>query len=190
MLKGQSIAFTPKAVVDQNHIRKTTNEKKIDFWTRCWRNLLLLNASIYAYLTLGRIWVRCRFEKFRVPSEYKKSFESMVTFYFQRMGPDCRIEGFNTTATQKKIDCLIADWPCGLCNTVFEAMGCFNGYCQGQKARPARTDENIQHESKNKETDEMQKQYSEAKCDTMVNLWQCESCKLYNTEVSVMEHLR
>ena len=53
----------------------------------------------------------------------------MVMSYFQRQKPDCKIESFYTTGTQKKIDCFKVDGFCAHCNAVFEAMGCFYHYC-------------------------------------------------------------
>ena len=44
---------------------------------------------------------------------------------FEPMRPDCRIEGFYTTGTQKKVDCFNADAFCGHCNTVFETWVVF-----------------------------------------------------------------
>ena len=69
-------------------------------------------------------------------------------------------------------------------------MGCSYCYCQGQKAQPALTEENIQNGEKNKETDEIKKLFFEATCDTVVKIWECECWKLYNTDVLVEEHLR
>ena len=61
--------------------------------------------------------------------------------YFRRQRPDCKIESFYTTGTQKKIDCFKADGFFAHCNTVFEAMGCFYHYCPCQEARPSVTED-------------------------------------------------
>ena len=79
--------------------------------------------------------------------------------HFQRQRPDCKIESFYTTGTQKKIDCFKVDGFCAHCNTVFEAMGCFYHYCSCQEARPALTEEDIERGNKKREIDQMRKQY-------------------------------
>ena len=38
--------------------------------------------------------------------------------------------------------------------------------------------------------DRMPKQYIEEKGYTVAEIWDCESCKLYKTDVSVKKHLR
>ena len=85
-------------------------------------------------------------------------FEKMVIPYYQRMRPDCRIESFYTTETQKKIGCFNANGFCGHCNRVFEAMGCCCFYCLCQEAGPALSEEDIQHGTNEREMDEMLKQ--------------------------------
>ena len=84
------------------------------------------------------------------------------------MRPDCRIESFYTTGTQKKIDCFNVDGFCGHCNTVLEAMGCFYHYCPCQEARAVLTEQVIQRGTKKREMDEMRKQYIEEKGDSVV----------------------
>ena len=64
--------------------------------------------------------------------------------YLQRQRPDCIIECFHTTETQKKTDCFRADGFCAHCNTVFEAMGCFYHYCPCQEAHPSLTEDDIE----------------------------------------------
>ena len=62
-----------------------------------------------------------------------RNFENMLMSYFQRKRPDCKIESFYITGTQKKNDRFKADGFCAHCNTVFEAMGCFYLYCPCQE---------------------------------------------------------
>ena len=76
----------------------------------------------------------------------------MVMSYFWRRRPDCKIESFYTTGTQKKIDCFKADSFCAHCNTVFKAIGCFYHYCPCQEARPSLTEEDIERGKKEKWT--------------------------------------
>ena len=90
-------------------------------------------------------------------------FENMAMSYFQRFKSDWRIKWYCTTRTQEKIDWSNAERFCGHCNTVFEEMGCFYHYSPCQEARPAPTEEDIQHGTKKTEIDEMPKQYIEEK---------------------------
>ena len=104
--------------------------------------------------------------------------------YVQRMRPDCRIECFYTTRTQKKIDCFNADGTCGHCNTVFEALGCFYHDCPCREAEPALIEENFQRGPKKRELDEMRRHYIGEKRYTVVRKWESEWQKLYKTDVS------
>ena len=114
----------------------------------------------------------------------------MVMSYFQRQRPDCKIESFYTTGTQKKIDCFKVDVFCAHCKTVFEAMRCFYHYCSCQEARPALTEEDIKRGNKKREMDQMRKQYIEEKGYNVVEMWECEWWNLYKTTTCVKEHLR
>ena len=69
-------------------------------------------------------------------------------------------------------------------------MACFRHYCPCQEARPALSEEDIQRGRKNRELDEMRRQYNEEKGYTVVKMWKCEWLKLNKTDVSVKEHLR
>ena len=119
------------------------------------------------------------------PDRTNKSgcFENMDMSYFERMTPDCRIESFCTTGTQKKIDCFNADGFCGHCNTLFEAMGCFYQHCSCQEARTTLTEEYIERATKKRSLDEMRRQYIEEKTYTVVEQWECQKWKLYNSDV-------
>ena len=117
-------------------------------------------------------------------------FENMVMSYVQRQRPDCKIEGFYTTGTQKKIDCFKVDGFCAQCETVFEAMGCFYHYCPCQEARLSLTEEDIERGNKRREMDQMRKQYIKEKGYNIVEMWECEWWNLYKTTTCVQEHLR
>ena len=96
-----------------------------------------------------------------IPRQNKtRSFENMVTSYFQRTRPECIIESFFTTGRQKKIDCFNVDGFCSHCNTVFEAMGCFYHFCPCQELRPSLTEEDIQRGSKKRELDALRRLYT------------------------------
>ena len=61
------------------------------------------------------------------------------------------------------MDCFKVDGFCAPCNTVFEATGCFYHYCPCQEARPALIEEDIERGNKNREMDQLRKQYIKKK---------------------------
>ena len=109
--------------------------------------------------------------------------------YFQRQRPDCKIESFYTTGTQKKIDCFKVNGFYAHCKTVFEAMGCFHHYRPCQEARPSLTEEDIERGNKKREMDQMRKQYIEEKGYNVVEMWECEWWNLYKTTKCLKELL-
>ena len=190
MVGGPSIVFTRKGVVDETHIHKPTNICK---------SIVGIGASqLYCYSMCQplptRQYSRNEFDadlqRVKPGQNKSRSFEILVLSYFQRIRQNCRIENFYTTGFQKKIDCFNTVGFCAHCNTVFEAMGCFYQYCPCQEARPALTEKDIQRGTKKRELDEMWRQCIQEKGYTVVKMWECEWSKLYNTGVSVKEHLR
>ena len=124
MFGGPSMVFTREAVVDENFIR---NSGKI-----C-KSTVGIDASQFFpnYLCQPMptgLYTRWEYDtesnRFKPQQNKSKNFENMVMSFSQRQRPDCKIESFYTTGTQKKIDCFMADGFCAHCNTVFEAMGC------------------------------------------------------------------
>ena len=129
MVSGPSIVFTRKALVDETFIRNSKNDCK---------SIVGIDASqLYPYSMcqpmptgLYKRWEYDAESNRRKPQQNKsRKFENMVMSYFQRQRPDCKIESFHTTETQKKIDCFKVDGFCAHCKTVFEAMGCVYHYC-------------------------------------------------------------
>ena len=98
-------------------------------------------------------------KRFKTQQNKSRNFENMVMSYFQRQRPDCKIEIFYTTRTQKKIDCFKIDGFCAHCKTLFEAMCSFYHYCPCQETRPSLTEEDIERHNKKREMDQMRKQY-------------------------------
>ena len=96
----------------------------------------------------------------------------------------------STYMNSEKIDCFKVDGFCALCNTVFEAMGCFYLYCSCQEAQPSLTEEDIERGNKKREMDQMRKQYIKEKKYHVVEMWECEWWNLYKTTTCVNEHLR
>ena len=114
----------------------------------------------------------------------------MVMSHFQRQKPDSRIESFDITGTQKKVDCSKVDGFCAHSNTAFEALGCFDRYCPCQGAPFYLTVEDIERGNKNGETDQMRKHYIKEKDYIVLEMWECELWNLYKTTTCVKEHLR
>ena len=125
MVGGPSIVFTRKAVVDETFIRNSGKN--------CISIVGIDASQLYRYSMFqpmpAGLYTRCEYdtESNRSKAQQNKSrnFENMVTSYFQRQRPDCKIKRFYTTGTQKKIDCFKVDGFWTHCNTVFEAMGYF-----------------------------------------------------------------
>ena len=110
--------------------------------------------------------------------------------YFQRTRPECKIESFFTTGSQKKIDCFSVDGFCSHCNTVFQAMCCFYHFCTCQELRPSLTEEDIQRGSKKRELDALRRHYKEEKGFQVIEMWECEWWRLYKTTNTVKHIIR
>ena len=104
-------------------------------------------------------------QSYRVKRQQNKSrnFENMVLSNLKTQRPDCRIQSFYTTTTQKKTDFFKVDRFCAHCNTVFEAISCYYQYYHSQEARRSLTDEGIERGSKKRERDWSRKQYIKEK---------------------------
>ena len=123
MVGGPSIVFTCKTVVDETFIRNSGNLRK---------SIVGIDTSqLYPYsmcqpMPTG-LYTRWEFDtesnRFKPEQNKSRNFGNMVMSFFQRQRPDCKIESFYTTGTQKGIDCFKVDGFCAHCNTVFEAMG-------------------------------------------------------------------
>ena len=129
-----------------------------------------------------------------IPRQNKtRSFENLVMSYFQRTRPECEIESFFTTGTQKKIDCFSVDGFCSHCNTVFEAMACFYHFCPChpfQELRLSLIEEDIQCGSKKRELDSLRWLYIQDKGYKVIELWECEWWRLHKTINTVKQHIR
>ena len=161
MVGGPSIAFTHKADVDETHIHTWTNV--------CKSSVEIDDSQLYPYSMRHpmptRLYTRCEFEadlqRVNLVRTNLEVIKEMVISFFQRRRPDCRIESFYKTGSQKKTDCFNADGFCGDCNTVFEAMGCFYPYRFCQEARTSLTEEVFNLQQKKREIDELRKHYIE-----------------------------
>ena len=126
MAGGPSIVFTRKAVVHETFKRNSGN---------ICRSIVGIDAShLYPYSKcqpmptgLYTRWeIDIEFNRYKPQQNKSRSFEKMVMSYLQRQRPDCKIESFHTTGTQKRNDCFKVDGFCSHCNTVFETIGCLS----------------------------------------------------------------
>ena len=77
--------------------------------------------------------------------------------FFQSSRPECKIEIFYTTGTQRKNNCFSVDGFCGHCNTVLGALGCFCLSCEYQEVQLGLTEEDILKGHRNRELDELRR---------------------------------
>ena len=163
MVGGPSIVFIRKAVVDETFIQDSGNF--------CKSNVEIDASQLYFYSMCQHmptgLYTRWEHDtesnRFKPQKNKCRIFENMVMSYFQRQRPDCKMDSFYTTGTQKKIDCFKVDGFCALCKTVFEAMGCFYHRCPCQEARISLIEEDIERSNKKREMDQMRKQYIKEK---------------------------
>ena len=83
----------------------------------------------------------------------------MIMSYLQSQRPNCTIENYYTTGTQKKIDGFNVDGFCAHCKTIFEAMGSYFHFCASQEARKSMSEEETQIGLKQQEYDELRRDY-------------------------------
>ena len=188
MVGDPSFVFTGKAVIDEIFIRISRN---------IFKSFVGIDASqLYLYSMRQPVptglYTRWEYDtesnRFKPQQNKTRNFENMVMSFFQRQRPDCKIESFYTTGTQKKIDCFKVDGFCAHCKSVFEAMGCFYHYCACQEARPSLTEEDIERGNKKREMDRMKKQYIKETGYNVTEVTECEWRKLHKTTTSVKEH--
>ena len=159
VVRGPSIVFARKAVVDETFNRKSANICK---------SIVGIDANqLHPYSMcqpkptgLYTCWdLDSEASRFTPRQNKTRSFENMVISYFQQARPKCEIESFFTTGWRKKIDCFGVDGFCFHCNTVFEAMGCFCHFCPCQELRSSLTEEDFQRGSKKRELDGLRRHY-------------------------------
>ena len=190
MVGGPSIVFTRKAVFDETFIRKSTNLCK---WIVGIDASQLYPCSMCQPMPTG-LYTRWNYDsesqKFMPRQNKTWSFENMVLPYFQQIHPECRIESNVTTGRQKKIACFSVDGICNHCNTVFEAKGFYFNHCPCQESRPSLTDNEIMRGIKNREQDEMRKEYIQQKGYKIIEMWEWNWWELYRTDTTIKNHLR
>ena len=70
-------------------------------------------------------------------------------------------------------------------------MGCYYHYCLFREARPSLTDSDIGRGKKERQQDEMRRDYIQQKGYQIVEMWECGWwCRLYKSDESVKSHLR
>ena len=120
MVGGPSIVFTRKAVIDETFIQDSGNNCK---------SIVGIDASqLYPYsmckpMPTG-LYTRWEHDtesnRFKPQQNKSRKFENMVMSFFQRQRPDCKIESFYTTGTQRKINCFKVD---GFAHIVILCLG-------------------------------------------------------------------
>ena len=124
---GPSVVFRRKAVVVETFIR--SSEKICISIVGIDASQLYLYSMCQPMPTGLYTWWEYDTESnsFKPQQNKSRNFENMVISFLQWQRPDCKIESFYTTGTQRKVDCFKVHGFCAHYNTVFEAMGCF--YC-------------------------------------------------------------
>ena len=69
-------------------------------------------------------------------------------------------------------------------------MGCYFHYCPCREARPSLTDNEIMRGIKNREQDQMRKEYVPQKGYKIIEMWECNWWELYRTDSTLKNHLR
>ena len=103
MVGGPSIVFTRKAVLDETFIRDSGNI--------CKSIVGIDSSQLVPYYMCQpmptRLYTRWEYDtesnRFKPQQNKSRNFENMVMSYFQRQRPDCKIESFYTTGTQKRL---------------------------------------------------------------------------------------
>ena len=157
MTGGPSIVLTRKAVVDQTFIRNSEN---------ICESIVGIEASqLYPFSMCQEmptgLYIRWEFDsdsqKIKARQNKSRKFENKS--YLQSQRPNCTIESYYTTGTQKKIHCFNVDRFCAHCKTIFEAMGCYFHFCACQEARASMSEEETQKRLKKREYDELRRDY-------------------------------
>ena len=157
MVRGLSIVFTRKAVVNETFRRKSSNLCK---------SIVGIDTSQLYYYSICQpmptgLYTQWEYDsetgRFTARQNKSRSTENIFLSYFERSRPDCKIEINVITGRQKKIDCFSVDGICYHCNTVFEAMGCYYHYCPCQESRPSVTDTIIQRAMRKRQQDKMRR---------------------------------
>ena len=103
MVGGPSIVFTRKAVVDETFNRDSSNFCKSDVR----KDATQLYLFIMCQAMPAGLYVTWELDSnsglFKPRQNKTRSFENMVTSFFQRVRPQCKVESFYTTSTQKKM---------------------------------------------------------------------------------------
>ena len=126
-----------------------------------------------------------------IPRQNKtRSFEYMVmSFISNEHDQNVKLKA-SLQQVDKKTDSVSVDGFCSYCNTVYEAMGCFYHFCPCQKRRPPLTEEDIQRGSKKRVLNLLRRHCKQAEGFTVIEMWEGEWWRLYNTTNTVKQHIR
>ena len=112
--------FTSKAVVEETHVRKSTKVCKHTVGIDACQLYPCSICQPMPTIFCTRYEFNANLQSFKPLLNKSRSLENMVMSYFQRMGPDCRNEGFYRTRSHEKIHCFNVDKFCRHCNIVFK----------------------------------------------------------------------
>ena len=190
MTVGPSIVFTRKAVVEKTFIRRSNNICKA---------IVGIDASqLYPFFMCqampAGLYTRWEFDsdlqKFKARQNKIRKFENMVMSFYQATRSEFTIESFYTTGKQKKIDSFTVDGFCGHCQTIFEALGCFNHFCPCTETQPNLREDEFEFGIRKRESDKLRKLYLEKKGYKVIEMRECEWWDLVQANSMLRNHVR
>ena len=173
----------------RNFYSKVCKHMQIYCWDRCQPTIPLLDVSTHARRSWHTLGYRVRTSRFTPRQSKTRSFEIMVMSYFQRTRPDCKIESLYTTGRQQKFGRISVDGFSSHCNTVFEAMGCFDHFRRCQELRSSLSEEEIKRDIERRPR-WLETRLLPDKGFTVIEKWQCEWGRLYKATTNVKLHFR
>ena len=114
----------------------------------------------------------------------------MVMSYLQSQRPVCPIENYYTNGKQENIECFSMDGFCALCDTVFEAMGCYFHFCPCQESRASLSEEEMRRGIRKREHDQLRRDYLRNKGYNIVDVCECNWWERVKEEENVRNHMR
>ena len=69
-------------------------------------------------------------------------------------------------------------------------MGCYHHFCPCREARPPLLEEEIHRGIKKREIDELRKQYIQEQGYSVIEMYECDWCKMEQSDIFAIQHLR
>ena len=127
--------------------------------------------------------------KYKPRQNKTRSFENMVMSYFQRVRPQCKVESFYTTSTQKKVIFTMLKALVDTTTLCLKLWGCCYHYCPCQDSRPSLTEEEILRGIRKRELDELWEQKIQEKGYSVTEMYECDWWNMYKTSIIVRQDL-